>query len=66
MKNYPPNVTGNEPEIIGTGLEDKCVICVENADDELTIDQISDGTHFVYGEWVCDDCGVEKMEEDIE
>jgi hypothetical protein len=41
---YPAGVTGCEPQIIGDGLEDKCVRCVEKADEEMTASQIPDAT----------------------
>ena len=49
---YPPNVTGNEPEIVG-GAEGKCSECYLWAEDGV---QVPDGVIEVCGELVCLDC----------
>ena len=56
---YPPVVTGNEPEIIGSGTEDKCARCLEKADEEMTLAGIPDSVVEVDGEWLCQDCADE-------
>ena len=49
---YPPNVTGNEPEIVG-GAEGKCYDCYHDAEDGV---QVPDGVIDIFGEPVCLDC----------
>ncbi len=59
--NYPPGVTGNEPQICGTGLEDKCTNCVEKADEETTLAGIPDGEYEIEDKFLCTDCAIEEM-----
>ena len=49
---YPPNVTGNEPEIVG-GEEGKCLDCHLRAEDGV---QVPDGVIEVLGDLICLDC----------
>ena len=49
---YPPNVTGNEPEIVG-GAEGKCVDCLQDAEDGV---RVPDGVIEVVGDLICLDC----------
>lgn len=50
---YPPGVTGCEPEIIGTGYEDKCTSCLETG---APRDAIQEGTISVPEGNICIDC----------
>ena len=56
VDNYPPGVTGSEPEICGTGNEDKCVRCMGMVDEDCPIARIPDGEIEVVGEWLCEEC----------
>ena len=58
--NYPPGVTGNEPQICGTGLEGKCDRCIDRADYDLPFSSIPDGVIELDGEWLCEDCRAEE------
>lgn len=59
--NYPPGVTGNEWQICGSGLEDKCERCMDKADPETRISAIPDGVEDVGGAWLCGECLAEVM-----
>ena len=63
MSNYPAGVTGNEPQIIGTGTEDKCQRCLEMSDGETALKYIADGEFEVDGEFLCAECKKEKDDE---
>jgi len=45
------------------GLEDKCMRCMERADEDRTIASIPDATTEVNDEWLCDDCAKEEQGE---
>ena len=62
MSNYPPGVTGNEPQIAGPDSERQdrdereCAQCDFN--DEVTIEEVRYGyTTMEY--WTCPECGYE-------
>lgn len=62
--NYPPGVTGNEPQICGSGLEDKCERCVEKADEEAALSTIPDAVIHCDGiGGLCEDCSYDLLKE---
>jgi polyferredoxin len=62
---YPPGVTGNEPQICGTGLEDKCMRCADKADEDSTLASIPDGVIEYKEEFLCVDCFLEKADGEL-
>lgn len=56
--NYPPGVTGNEPEIAGPMYEEweeyYCDHCEEDTQHEVT-EYCGEGVRY----WVCDECGTQ-------
>lgn len=61
--NYPAGVSGNEPQICGSGLEDKCQWCVEIADHEFPASALPDAEFEIYGEQVCVGCAKTRLQE---
>lgn len=56
MDNYPPGVTGSEPEICGCRAEDKCYSCLENADENADFAAIPEHVIDTNDGAVCEDC----------
>ena len=54
--NYPPGVTGNEPQICGTGTEDKCIRCLNHSEDDAPISAVPDGVIELADQFICMEC----------
>lgn len=71
LSNYPPGVTGNEPQIAGYDDEDvdvrECNREVADENDETSIcsfaGEVSIGWSGRIGYWVCPDCGWKHEDE---
>ena len=62
--NFPAGVTGSEAAICGTGCEDKCVMCLENADEESVIlGNVPEGELDSADGLLCLDCAKLEVEE---
>jgi hypothetical protein len=51
--NFPAGVTGNEPQICGTGHEGKCEVCL---DKDMPLRAMNDGEYEIDGVWMCEEC----------
>lgn len=61
---YPPGVSGSEPQICGDATEDKCVICLEKATEDMGCKDLPDGVIEVLGDLLCVSCLEDSLAED--